>query len=105
MSRTHGDRSDKDNKIRVLKKQVDSLRREVSQLRKENSKLREAIGDIGFEDEEIEFVPEQKARKRGEGLTCESCSKGTYVAFTVNVRGVDKTYLTCGVCQHRKAQK
>jgi rubrerythrin len=107
MSRTHGDRSDKDNKIRLLKKQVDSLRREVAQLRKENNKLRESANATDFEgDSDVDFVEDdKKARKRGEGLPCEECHKGTYMPFTLSLRGGDRTYWTCGVCGHRKTKK
>jgi hypothetical protein len=107
MSRNHGDRNDSDNRIRLLKKQAEALKREVVQLRKENKRLREAAGDdIDLESEDVDFTEiDKKARKRGEGLTCEACNKGTYMAFTISVRGVDKTYLTCGVCGDRKPQK
>jgi hypothetical protein len=106
MSRNHGDRNDSDNKIRLLKKQAEVLKREVTHLRKENRPLRDAVGEIDLEPDDNDFIEsEKKARKRGEGLTCEACNKGTYMAFTISVRGVDKTYLTCGVCGDRKPQK
>ena len=107
MSRNHGDRNDSDNKIRLLKKQVEVLKREVTQLRKENRKLRENAGDdIDLDDDDDkDFDVDKKARKRGEGLLCDACQKGIYTAFTINIRGVDNTYLTCNACGDRKTNK
>lgn len=104
MSRTHGDRSDPADKIRTLKKQVDSLKREVSrlerELRKANARISELLNITDEEDVDYE-VP----RKKGEGQLCENCGKGSYIAFTIPTRSGDKTFLTCPLCQHRPPRK
>jgi DNA-directed RNA polymerase subunit M/transcription elongation factor TFIIS len=107
VSRTHGDRSDPTDKVRTLKKQVESLKRDVSrlerELRKSNARLSEVLN---MTDEEIENAYEEKSPKRkGEGQTCDNCGKGTYVAFTLPTRSGEKTYLTCPLCKDRKLCK
>lgn len=102
MSRTHGDRSDPADKVRTLKKQVESLKRENSrlerELRKANARLAEVLSMTDEEIEEAYEVP----RKRGEGNLCEECGKGVYVAITIPLRNGEKTFLTCNLCKTRK---
>lgn len=102
MSRTHGDRSDPTDKVRTLKKQVDSLKRDVQRLerdlRKANSRIAELLNITEDEVEEIYDIP----RKKGEGTLCENCGKGVYVAVTIPLRNGEKTFLTCNLCKERK---
>lgn len=104
MSRSHGDRSDQTNRVRSLKKQVESLKRENSGLQKELRKANQRVAELLniTLEEDTEAPP-----KKGEGLTCTnpSCSKGVYVEVRYPVRGGDKVYLVCNLCKDRKPAK
>lgn len=104
MSRTHGDRSDPTDKVRTLKKQVESLKRDVSRLERELRKANARIAELLSLPDDTEYEPEQP-RKKGEGSTCSECGKGTYQSFSIPTRGGEKTYLTCNLCGYRKPNK
>jgi len=101
VSRSHGDRADGSDKIRLLKKQVDSLKREIARLERELRKAHARIAEHVSTSEE-EHVEEPRLRKKGEGSTCTSCGKGTMIAWSIPVRGVEKVYLTCNLCEARR---
>jgi hypothetical protein len=104
VSRSHGDRGDQANKLRALKKQVESLKRENSGLQKELRKANQRVAELlNFALEEEPDAP----FKKGEGLTCTnpSCSKGVYAEHRYPVRGGEKVYLVCNLCKDRKPVK
>jgi hypothetical protein len=106
VSRTYGDRGDKDNKIRMLKRQADSLKRENTRLRRDLEKAQGMIDDLLAESPDHTEHEDKKARKRGDSLVCDNCQKGVYVPLNIKLRdGTQKTYLTCNVCRDSKAQK
>jgi hypothetical protein len=105
MSRTYGDRSDAGDKLRILKKQTESLKRENARLQKELRAALQAVAEARnmLGDEESEEVVKKK--RKGEEL-CTECNKGTYVEFSIKLpNSTTKTYLTCNACRHRKLFK
>lgn len=106
MSRTYGDRGDKDNKIRLLKRQLESLKRENARLQRELQKAQSMIDELLSESVQEDTDVRKPARKRGDGLVCSDCGKGTLVPMTVKFRdGVEKTYLNCNLCKASKTQR
>lgn len=102
MSRSHGDRADGSDKIRNLKKQVESLKREVARLQKE---LRQSRAREPSEPGPSEDRIEPQRRKKGEGSICTECGKGVMVAWSIPSRAGEKTYLRCNLCGHNKPCK
>lgn len=101
MSRTHGDRSDPTDKVRTLKKQVDSLKRENSRLERDLRKANSRIAELlNITEDEVEEIYEP--RRKGEGSLCENCGKGVYVPIVIPLRGGEKVFLTCNLCKERK---
>lgn len=99
MGRSHGDRADNSDKLRVLKKQIDSHKREILRLRKELNRANQRIEELlsaGLD------VAEEKVKKTKDALACEKCGEGVYKAFPVTIAGVEKVYLNCSHCGHRK---
>lgn len=101
MSRTYGDRADSTDKVRVLKRQVDSLKKEIARLRKDLNKANQRIVELQQPEEDS-----PKRASKTDELKCLDCGKGVYQSLSIPTRGGEvKTYLTCNLCGHRKVLK
>ena len=105
MARTHGDRADATDKVRLLKKQLDSEKRSHARTQKDLRKayvvIEELRSALRAEDE-----PETSRKREGE-IPCDNCKRDTvHKTMTIPLRnGTKNVYMTCTTCGHRKAQK
>jgi phage shock protein A len=105
VSQSYGDRADGADKLRALKKQIESQKREIAQLRKELAKMTQRMSEMSDLEDEEDDKPSKRSKSKHNGSHCEKCNEGVYALFQVTVAGVDKKYYTCSVCGNRKAQK
>jgi len=105
MSKSHGDRGDNADKVRSLKKRVESLKKENDRLHKELNKALDFVAQAKnvLLEKEVEYVetPRNK-KKKGDGDTCPECGKGHLTnPLEVTLPTGKKIYLTCDTCGYR----
>ena len=100
----NGDRGDRDDKNRALKKEIESLKRDNARLQKELNKAIQFVAEAKnvLMEKEVQYAETPSKKRNGdEGEACPKCKEGKLHYNVFDLPKEKKTIINCDYCHYR----